>query len=155
MGFEVVPASVPASAADRRQVMTAPASALPSLTEIQQAEVKQFSLKEDEYRRMRVLLRMTVLDRQRRQGTRFGEYLETILRPYKDSVFLASVSRKGTPRGWQVSIHHDAKGLVEFQCPLEVIEAIAEGTATREELEGFHQDVLAELAQAGFLEVAG
>ena len=67
MGFEVVPASVPASAADRRQVMTAPASALPSLTEIQQAEVKQFSLKEDEYRRMRVLLRMTVLDRQRRQ----------------------------------------------------------------------------------------
>lgn len=147
MSFRVVPATVPASADEWRRAMNAPLSELPQLTDEQMDEVRQFALKEEEYKRLRVLLRKYVLKRQHRQGTEFGSLIEKMIEPLGDRYSLATVSRRGTPLGWTVTIRDERNGVVEFQCPLEVVEALADGFASKEETEGFRKNILAELDQ--------
>jgi hypothetical protein len=155
MGFRVIPASVPASTEEWRRAMNAPLSELPQLTDEQMAEVRQFSLKEEEYKRLRVLLRKYVLERQHRQGTEFGSMIQKMIEPLGDRYSLATVSRRGTPLGWRVTIRDQQKGVVEFQCPLEVVEALAEGSASEEETEGLRHNILVELGQPESLGAAG
>jgi hypothetical protein len=154
MSFRVVPASVPASTEEWRRAMNAPLSELPQLTVEQMEEVRQFSLKEEEYKRLHVLLRKYVLERQHRQGTEFGSLVQKMIEPLAGRYSLATVSGRGTPLGWRVTIHDKQKGVVEFQCPLEVVESLADGCASQEEAEAFRLNVLAELGQAP-LEAAG
>jgi len=132
--------------------MNAPASELP---ERQKAEVQQFSLKEEEYKRLHVLLRKYVLERQHRQGTEFGNLIQKMIEPLGDRYSLQAISRRGTPLGWNVTIRDEANGLVEFQCPLEVVEALAEGSASWRETESFRHNLLDELGQARSVEATG
>jgi hypothetical protein len=155
MGFRVIPASVPASAEEWRRAMSAPISELPQLTEAQLAEVRQFSLKEEEYKRLRILLRKYVIERQYRQGTEFGSLIQKMIEPLGDGYSLVTVSRRGTPLGWRVTIRHEQKGVFEFQCPLDVVESLAEGSASVEEAEGLRRNILAELVQVESLEATG
>ena len=154
MGFRVIPASVPASTEEWQRARYAPLSELPQLTDEQMSEVRQFSLNEEEYKRFRVLLRKYVLERQHRQGTEFGSLIQKMIEPLGDHYSLATVSRRGTPLGWRVTIRHEQKGVFEFQCPLEVVEALAEGSASDEETEGLRHNILAELGQGTPLEAA-
>jgi hypothetical protein len=147
MEFRVIPASVPASPEEWRRAMNAPDSELPSLTDVQMAEVKQFSLKQEEYQRLRVLVRKYVLERQHRQGTAFGSFIQQIIKPLGDRYSLATVSRRGTPLGWRVTIRHEQKGVFEFQCPLDVVEAVAERSASVEQVMHLRDSILAELGQ--------
>jgi len=155
MGFRVIPASVPASTEEWRRAKNAPLSELPQLTEEQMAEVRQFSLKEEEYKRLRVLLRKYVMERQYRQGTEFGSLVQKMIEPLGDGYSIAAISRRGTPLGWRVTIRHERKGVFEFQCPLDVVESLAEGSASEEETEGLRRNILAELEQMESLEATG
>jgi hypothetical protein len=154
MSFRVVPASVPASADEWRRAMNAPLSELPQLTHEQMDEVRQFALNEEEYKRLRILLRNYVLERQHRQGTEFGSLIQKMIEPLGVRYSLATVSRRGTPLGWRVTIRDEEKGVIEFQCPLEVVESLADGCVSEQEAEAFRHNVLAELGQAP-LEAAG
>jgi hypothetical protein len=155
MSFRVVPASVPASADEWRRAMSAPLSELPSLTENQLAEVKQFSLKEEEYKRLRVLLRQYAEERQSKQGLQLGKIVESIIAPLVGQYSLACVSRRGTPSGWRVTIQTDRKGIFEFQCPLEDVDALTAGRVSKEELEAFRDQILVELGKAATLGATG
>jgi hypothetical protein len=135
--------------------MDAPLSELPPLTDEQMAEVRQFSLNEEEYKRLRVLLRKYVLERQRRQGTEFGSLVQKMIEPLGNRFSVATVSRRGTPMGWRVTIRDEEKGVIEFQCPLEVVEALAEGAASEEEAENLRDNILSELRQGAPMEATG
>jgi hypothetical protein len=155
MNFEVVPASVPVFRQDRLRAMEAPVSELPTLSDVQAAEIRQFCLNEEEYKRLRVLPRKYALERQQRQGTQFGQWIESIIEPLGNGYRLESVNRRGAPTGWNVVIRDGQSDVVEFRCSLEVVQAIAEGSATERQLQGFRHDILAELGQTQALEAVG
>jgi hypothetical protein len=152
MGFRVVPATVPASTEEWQRARYAPFSELPQLTQEQLSEVRQFSLDEEEYRRFRVLLRKYVLERQHRQGAEFGNLIQKIIEPLGESYSLASVSRRGTPLGWRVTIRHEQKGIFEFQCPLEDVDAVTAGRVSQDEIEILRGAILLELGEATMIE---
>jgi hypothetical protein len=95
------------------------------------------------------------MERQYRQGTEFGSLVQKMIEPLGDGYSIAAISRRGTPLGWRVTIRHERKGVFEFQCPLDVVESLAEGSASEEETEGLRRNILAELEQMESLEATG
>ena len=134
--------------------MTAPVSELPQLTDAQRAEVQKFSFDETEYKRLRVLLRQYATERQTRQGSELGRLIESFLAPLGRSYALWSVSRRGTPLGWRITIRHEAKGTFEFQCLLDDVDALTFGRLSQAEVNAFRARLFAELGEQTALEAA-
>jgi hypothetical protein len=56
--------------------------------------------------------------------------------------------------GWNLTLHNAAGEIFAFHCLLEVVEALADGTATKEERRMFRDNLLAELQRQDSLEAA-
>ena len=110
---------------------------------------------EDEYKRLRVLPRKYVLERQQREGTEFGSWIERAIEPLGNRFRLESVSREGAPAGWIVTIRDGERDFVRFECPLEVVEALADGSASERQESWLREDIRAELLQGHALEATG
>jgi hypothetical protein len=154
MSFQVIPSTVPVFSEEWIRARGVPASELPQLTEIQKRDAEVLSIREEEYKRFHVLMKDYVLSRQQRQGEAFGSLIEQMIKPLGERYSLETVSRRGTPSGWRVTINDRQRGIVEFQSPFEVVQALVEGSASREEFEGFRDDLYEELGQPVNLGVA-
>ncbi len=155
MDFRVVPSTVPASVADWISARETPAAELPALTPDQLEQARQLLIPEEDYKRFRVLLRQRVLDRQMEEGRAFGHLVERILEPLGPTYELQSVGRRGAPLGWRVSIRAADRGVFEFQTPFDVVQALLEGSASEEEIEGFRRDLYDAIEVYGTLGATG
>ncbi len=154
MSFQVIPASVPVSREDWTRAMTAPASELPELTSAQREEMARLRVNEEDFRRVRILLRSQVKERQTQQGRRFGSVVEEMLQPLGQQYRVTAVSRVGTPLGWRVAVDTESEGVYEFQSPFEVVDALIEGRATEAQRQSFREQLWSELVGSNRREVA-
>jgi hypothetical protein len=123
------------------------------LDEKELAEVKRFLRNEEEYRRWK-LLRRYAEERQARQGMKLGALVESVIAPLGDRYSLRTVSRRGTPLGWRVTIPMVQGGVFEFQCPLEDVETLLAGGISAQTIVSWGDEILRELNEASALEVA-
>jgi hypothetical protein len=154
MAFTVIPASVPIHTEEWVRALNAPASELEPLTESELEFVRLFKLRAEDHQRRTVLLRKYVLERQQRQGTQFGHLIEELIRPLDERFSVVSVSRRGSPDGWKVTLRDGEPGVIEFQCPLATVEAFADGAATKQEYESLRQFLMQQLNQERASEAA-
>jgi len=147
MAFTVIPASVPIHTEEWVRALNAPASELEPLNEAELDFVRRFKLRAEDHQRRTVLLRKYVLERQQRQGTQFGHLVEELIRPLDERFSVVSVSRRGTPEGWKVTLADGERGVVEFECPLPLVEAFADEAATKQEYESLRQFLTRQLNQ--------
>ncbi len=150
MSFQVIPAGTPVLPEEWQRAMAAPVSELPVLDERQKAEVKRRSLNEEQYQRLKILMRRFAEEREIEQATKFGEFVQAILDPIDPLYGVSSVSRRGVPLGWRVTVSYDGRDFFEFQSHFDVVETLVSDCATPDELRTFRSNVV-----NGVLEAAG
>jgi len=148
MNFEVIPASVPCNREDWFRALAIDASELPELTSQQVAEHGKFRLPLEKFKRTHIVLPQMTRERQAAQGRSFGLFVEEMLEPLGFGYEVVSVSRRGTPEGWRVSIRRQGGGEYEFQSPFDVVEALVDGRATPEQRSEFSEQLWAELGHS-------